>query len=96
MTIIAAIPEGQVASYGQIARLAGYPKRARQVGQCLARWGGDVPWYRVVNAAGRISHGDPESARRQAEHLRAEGVRVSEGRIDLSRYGWQPGPFAFA
>ncbi|KAL6244370.1 Alkyltransferase-like protein 1 [Rhinocladiella similis] len=90
------IPVGKCTSYGHIAILLGYPKRARQVGICLKhlptfdaaepeKWffhDGNVPWQRVVNSKGGISpRGDGgEAATRQAERLRAEGVVVSDAR----------------
>ncbi|KAL3448358.1 6-O-methylguanine DNA methyltransferase [Aspergillus insuetus] len=99
------IPPGTVTSYGHIALLLGEPKRPRQVGICLKHLppqdsgnhfhGGNVPWQRVVNAKGMISHRGPGSAERQAEALREEGVEVTsdsmgEFYVDLSRYGWFP------
>ncbi|OJJ50694.1 hypothetical protein ASPZODRAFT_47239, partial [Penicilliopsis zonata CBS 506.65] len=101
------IPRGRVTSYGHIARLLGEPQRPRQVGMCLKHLptdtpegtiffhSGNVPWQRVVNAKGMISHRGPGSAERQAEALRQEGVEVEtdsfgEMYIDFSRYGWFP------
>ncbi len=84
------IPRGRVATYGQIARLVGMPKAARQVGYAMAALGRgaprpDVPWHRVVNAKGESSIGGE-----QIERLRAEGVVFDAlGRIDLRRFGWQ-------
>ena len=83
------IPPGEVATYGQIARLAGIPKGARQVGYAMAALGRgrprpEVPWHRVVNAKGESSIGDEQVTR-----LEAEGVVFDErGRIDLKRFGW--------
>jgi len=90
------IPYGHCTSYGHIALLLGYPKRARQVGVCLKHLPSfdahdpdahffhdeNVPWQRVVNAKGGISsRGDGGSgANRQAEKLRIEGVEVAEPR----------------
>lgn len=90
------VPHGQVTSYGHIAKLLGYPKRARQVGVCLKHLprydperpedysfhGENVPWQRVINSKGGISArgDDGSSANRQVEKLRAEGVEVTEGR----------------
>ena len=55
--IVSRIPEGRVATYGQIAKLVGYPHHARQVGYALAALENtsDVPWHRVINAKGKIS-----------------------------------------
>jgi methylated-DNA-protein-cysteine methyltransferase-like protein len=90
---IAAIPRGRVATYGQIAREAGLPGRARQGGFALRSLadGSDLPWHRVVNASGAISaRGDGSCARRQRALLRAEGVRIgASGRIDLARFRWE-------
>lgn len=91
-TVIQAIPPGRVASYGAIARLAGLPGRARWVGRLLAELPTDsrLPWFRVINAAGRITFA-PRTARfrRQRQALLADGVAVPvDGRIDLARYGW--------
>jgi len=86
---VKAIPRGKVASYGQVAALAGLPRRARLVGRVLANLPPDskVPWHRVVNARGEISL-EGESAARQRRLLTAEGVVFSErGRIDLRRHG---------
>lgn len=90
---VRAIPAGQVASYGQIARLAGLPRQARLVGYALHRLpeGATVPWHRVINAQGRIAfppHSEPY--RQQQTLLLAEGVAVIGGKVDLSCYGWQP------
>jgi methylated-DNA-protein-cysteine methyltransferase-like protein len=97
--VVSRIPRGRVATYGQIARMAGLPGAARTVGWAMnalpdgARAGGRaVPWHRVINAAGRISPRASDAGGeggRQARRLRAEGVRVSRaGRIELARFGW--------
>jgi len=82
-----AIPPGKVATYGQIARLAGIPNKPRVVGTVLRRLppGSRLPWYRVVNAAGRISNPNPES---QQDLLAKEGVILVSGRINLKLYQW--------
>ncbi len=91
--VVRRIPRGRVATYGQVAGLAGgIPRGARQVGYALhaltpAR---AVPWHRVVNAAGRISL-PPGGGLSQRLLLEREGVRFDgRGRIDLDRYGWKP------
>lgn len=92
--MVRAIPPGTVASYGQIARLVGLPRGARLVGRVMAALppDSDVPWHRVLNAAGRISLPEgSEGYRRQRDRLRDEGVPVRSGRVSLSRYGWEPG-----
>jgi len=80
--VVAAIPPGAVASYGQVAAQAGLARGARQVGRALAQCPPGLPWHRVVNAAGRISL-PPGSAgfREQVARLRAEGVDVRDGRV---------------
>jgi methylated-DNA-protein-cysteine methyltransferase-like protein len=85
---VASIPRGRVASYGQVAALAGLPGRARQVGYALRMAGdGEVPWHRVVNARGVPSLvGDAREL--QCRRLRKEGVVFdANGRIDLARFG---------
>jgi methylated-DNA-protein-cysteine methyltransferase-like protein len=88
------IPEGSVATYGQIARLAGIPRHARQVGYALAALGAerDIPWHRVVNAKGEISQRSfPGYADFQRILLEDEGVEFDEhGRIELKRFQWRP------
>lgn len=89
------IPAGRVATYGQVAALAGLPGRARQVGYALHSLaeGNDVPWQRVINARGEVS---PRSARAgwegfQRQLLEDEGVEFdSYGRTDLERFRWDP------
>ncbi len=94
LTIVGQIPIGRVASYGQIARLAGIPKNARQVGRVLKHLpaSADVPWHRVVNARGEISdRGTGDSQSRQRFLLKKEGVAFApNGRISLVQYGWDP------
>lgn len=87
------IPEGCVASYGQIAEIAGIPRGARQVGYALRHLpkGSTVPWYRVIQASGKIafevgSRGFDEQSRRLIE----EDVAILNGRIDMKKYRWQP------
>ncbi|ENA7919205.1 MGMT family protein [Salmonella enterica] len=83
-------PEGFVTTYGDVARLAGSPRAARQVGGVLKRLpeGSTLPWHRVVNRHGAISLTGPD-LQRQRQALLAEGVVVSgSGQIDLQRYRW--------
>lgn len=84
-----------MATYGQIAALAGLPRRARMVGQALRSTpeGLEVPWQRVVNAQGKVSSrgglGWEEGYQRHL--LEEEGVVFdAHGRIDLERFGWDP------
>lgn len=76
--IVAAIPEGYVTTYGDVAKLAGSPRAARQVGGVLKRLpeGSTLPWHRVVNRHGTISLTGPD-LQRQRQALLAEGVMVS-------------------
>ena len=89
------VPEGRVATYGQIAEAAGLPRQARLVGYALAgvRDGNAVPWHRVINAQGRISMrvDGPGGGVLQRLRLEQEGVRFdARGRVDLVKYGWKP------
>jgi methylated-DNA-protein-cysteine methyltransferase-like protein len=92
--VVARVPRGRVATYGQVAHLAGLPRHARLVGYALNVLPADsgVPWHRVVNAQGRISlranalgHEDL-----QAHLLKREGVPVRDGALPLARYQWRP------
>ncbi len=91
--VVAAIPPGCVASYGQVAELAGVARGARQVGRALssAPAGIDLPWHRVITAAGRIAlPRDSRGYRRQRQRLIGEGVAVDGDRVNMKRYQWQP------
>ena len=87
------VPRGCVATYGQIAWMAGYPRRPRQVGMVLKGLpeGTEVPWHRIVNARGYVpSQGRWWGAMLQIERLREEGVQVDDlGNLDLGRFGWR-------
>ena len=87
------IPRGRVATYGQVAELAGLPGHARQVGYALyaLREGSTLPWHRVVNAAGAISlRSVPGFELEQRIRLEAEGVTFNpRGRVLLQRYRWK-------
>jgi methylated-DNA-protein-cysteine methyltransferase related protein len=94
-SVVSCIPVGRVATYGQIARLAGIPGHSRQVGYALSALSdhGPIPWHRVVNAKGMISprsDGNPmELVQRLL--LENEGVSFDEnGRIPLTRFQWRP------
>ncbi|HEY7741252.1 MAG TPA: methylated-DNA--[protein]-cysteine S-methyltransferase [Steroidobacteraceae bacterium] len=90
---VAAIPRGQVASYGGIARRAGLPRRARLVGHALkvAPAAMQLPWHRVLNAQGRISLPAGSKAHRQQRRLlEQEGVRFRNGRVDRAAQGDAP------
>ena len=88
-TIIANIPKGKVASYGQIAQLAGMPSHARLVGRILSQLpdSTSLPWHRVVNSQGHITN---PGAQRQRKKLEDEGVTLVNDRISLGLYGWEP------
>ena len=92
--VIRRIPRGRVATYGQVALLAGLGRRARLVGYVLrvSPEGSGLPWQRVLNAAGRVSdHPDPLFGALQRALLEAEGVRFEGGgAVDLGRYRWRP------
>ena len=88
--ILAAIPEGQVTTYGDVAKLAGSPRAARQVGGILKKLpeGSTLPWFRVVNRHGEISL-QGEDFKRQRQALLAEGIVFQKGKIDLLKFGWK-------
>ena len=95
--VVKRIPRGRVATYGQIAALAGMPRHARQAGYALAALPENVkiPWHRVINAQGRISlrrrHWDSGSDDLQKILLEAERVIFSAGgKVDLKKYQWKP------
>lgn len=92
--VVRGIPRGRVATYGQVAALAGRPGQARQVGYALHTLGegSDVPWHRVVNARGEVSpRAEPTYEPLQRALLEAEGVAFdARGRIDLERCRWDP------
>lgn len=90
--IVASIPEGKVATYGQIAKLAGYPNHARYVGTTLKKLPKDttLPWHRVVNARGESSFPKGSDAyNRQITRLNAEGIIFRNGRLSLSLHGFE-------
>ncbi len=93
--IVRKIPRGSVATYGQVARLAGLPGHARQVGYALHALsdGYEVPWHRVVNARGQISvRSQPGDDRLQRHLLESEGIVFDRsGRLALERFQWRPG-----
>jgi methylated-DNA-protein-cysteine methyltransferase-like protein len=83
--VVAALGEGEVTTYGDVADVAGHPGRARLVGRILAAHDPssadppvELPWWRVVAAGGRLRAGDPQL---QAQLLRSEGVEVVDGRV---------------
>ncbi|MEL6893155.1 MAG: MGMT family protein [Actinomycetota bacterium] len=76
--VLMALEEGEVTTYGDIAHVAGYPKLSRLVGRILGSTDVEVPWWRVVNSAGRLRASDPAL---QTKLLREEGVIVRDQRI---------------
>ena len=90
--VVARIPRGRVSTYGDVAREAGLPGRARQAGYALkhAPDGMHLPWHRVVGAGGKIAFPPGSSARReQTRRLESEGVKVVNGRV--ARAALRPG-----
>lgn len=84
--VVATIPHGKVASYGQIARLLGLPRAARKVGWAMRCCPEGLPWQRVVMADGSVTGGMYADMRRML--LEAEGVTfLPDGRIDMEVYG---------
>jgi methylated-DNA-protein-cysteine methyltransferase-like protein len=92
--VVRRIPSGKVATYGQIAELAGIPRQPRRVGYALHALprGSDVPWQRVINAKGEVSRrSTPGCEGVQRAALESEGVVFdARGRVDLARYQWRP------
>lgn len=92
--IIQLIPKGKVATYGQIAKLAGLPKHARHVGFALKNMADDtvVPWHRVINFQGKISLSkeDGFGENIQIVKLQSEGVAVLNGKVNLKLFQWIP------
>jgi methylated-DNA-protein-cysteine methyltransferase-like protein len=85
------VPRGKVSTYGDIAEVAGMPGRARLVGTTLKQMPDQpgLPWYRVINAGGRISFPVGSTAHaRQKKQLEAEGVVFLGERVNMKRYAW--------
>ena len=90
---INSIPIGNVASYGQIASLAGIKRGHRVIAMFLRTqtFEPDLPWYRVLRADGKIAmEPDSQGFITQSKQLAAEGVLVKSGKVDLAKYQWQP------
>lgn len=90
--VIHQIPFGTVTTYGEVARMAGYPGYARHVGKALGNLPevSKLPWFRVINSQGNISLSG-ENFVRQREKLLAEQIEVNQnGRVNLRKYKWQP------
>lgn len=89
--VVALIPEGKVATYGQIAKLCGYPSHARYVGTTLKQLPDDseLPWHRVINAKGEIAFPEGSAAfLKQKNLLVKEGITFNGNKIKLSKYHW--------
>jgi methylated-DNA-protein-cysteine methyltransferase-like protein len=90
--VVHAIPPGRVASYGQVAALAGLPRAARLVGRVLSQLpeGSTLPWHRVINSRGCSSfpEGSP-SYREQRQRLLEEGVVFERGRVARRYFAWE-------
>ncbi len=87
------IPPGCVANYGQVAEIAGIPRGARQVGYALRHCPKDIelPWHRVVRSSGRSAFdANSRHFRTQRKRLAKEGVSLVDGKVDMSRYRWEP------
>lgn len=93
--VVERIPSGRVATYGQVAALAGFPGNAREVGYALAALpeATELPWQRVINARGEVSlRREPGRDGFQRHLLEEEGVVFSSAaRVDLGQFGWEPG-----
>lgn len=89
--IVDSVPKGKVVTYGQIAKLAGYPNHARYVGSTLKKLPKDttLPWHRVVNAQGKSSFPSHSQAfKKQCSLLEKEGVIFIGSKLSLGVYGW--------
>ena len=92
LTVVSQIPYAKVATYGQIARLAGLPQHARLVGRVLSHLeeNTDIPGYRVITAQAKISLNKLDSSGQniQQQKLIQEGIVLDGDRVDLKRYQW--------
>ena len=89
---LSSVPAGRVATYGQIARLAGFPNHARYVGATLKNLPKDtkLPWHRIINSKGEIVFPEGSSGfKKQVKLLTNEGVTIVKNRINLRLYQWQ-------
>jgi methylated-DNA-protein-cysteine methyltransferase-like protein len=88
--LVRRVPRGMVVTYGQVAFMLGAPRSARAVGTAMAHCPDDVPWHRVVNAAGRISRRRRAAGMlTQRIRLEQEGVPMRRGRVVLARCRWE-------
>ena len=87
------VPKGKVITYGNLAKLAGMPNGARLAGRlmCELPEGSNLPWHRVINAQGKISLSEnSDGYREQLARLEKDGIVMSNGKINLSIYGYNP------
>ena len=93
-SVIKRIPKGRVATYGQVALLAGLPNHARQVGYALNALPEEshLPWHRIINSQGRISsRSEPGCEEIQQRLLEEEGILFdSSGKVSLEKFQWDP------
>ena len=94
LEVIALIPYGKVATYGQIAKLAGLPKHARLVGYVLKHLDtcSEIPWYRVINSQGKIcvTRINQQGENVQQSLLEEEGIYLLNVKVSLKEFSWQP------
>ena len=86
---LAAIPKGKVVTYGDLAKMAGYPSHSRFVGSVLKKLpkGTELPWHRVINGQGKISFPkDSDAFNEQKKRLEKDGVVLLNGKVNLSLY----------
>ncbi len=92
LAVVALIPYGKVATYGQVAKLAGLPKHARLVGYALKHMDAqaDLPWHRVINSQGKISLGwlNERGENIQQQKLLQEGIALTGAKVDLKKHQW--------
>ena len=90
ISIVSSIPRGKVATYGQIAKMAGSAMASRQVVRvlrsCSEKY--NLPWHRVINSKGEVAIKDPEGNLIQQKMLKDEGVEVINCKVNLKVYRW--------
>lgn len=94
VAVVQLIPYAKVASYGQVARLAGLPRHARLVGRVLSQLdsSSELPWHRVLNSQGviRVEKSNAVGENLQGLKLMQEGVVVLNGKVNMKKFQWQP------
>ncbi len=92
--VVKQIPYGKVATYGQVADLAGLMGKPRVVGYALYKIAGnsDIPWHRVINAKGEVSRSSLRDGNDDLQQLllESEGIAFVKGKLDLKQYRWRP------